>query len=103
MHAILLSAIRNVFKEKKNTQLGTSVRARVFNAGLLARSHFASGRSCDRPSCTQYPAWTCMTPYLFQLDAKCLTFVTTETVVQSQVKTFSWEDSTSTSNGTSPA
>jgi hypothetical protein len=24
--------------------------ARVFNAGLLARSHFASGRSCDRPT-----------------------------------------------------
>jgi hypothetical protein len=28
----------------------TDVRARVFNAGLLARSRFVSGRSCDRPN-----------------------------------------------------
>jgi hypothetical protein len=37
--------------QKKNTtaQIGTKVRARGFNAGLLARSQFASGRSCDRP------------------------------------------------------
>jgi hypothetical protein len=28
----------------------TNVRAHVFNAGLLARSQFASGRSCDQPT-----------------------------------------------------
>jgi hypothetical protein len=35
-------------------QIGTSVRALVFNAGLLARSQFASGRSCDRPSRSRF-------------------------------------------------
>jgi hypothetical protein len=42
----------NVLKEKrkekekeKAAQIGTNVRARVFNAGLPARCHFASGRS----------------------------------------------------------
>jgi hypothetical protein len=30
--------------KKKTAQIGTNVRARVFNAGLLARSQFASGR-----------------------------------------------------------
>jgi hypothetical protein len=37
-------------KENKETaaRIGTNVRARVFNAGLLARSQFASGRSWDR-------------------------------------------------------
>jgi hypothetical protein len=30
---------------KEKAQIGTSVRARVFNAGLLARSQFASGRT----------------------------------------------------------
>jgi hypothetical protein len=38
----------NIFKEAA-AQIGTDVRARVFNAGLLARSQFASGRSCYRP------------------------------------------------------
>jgi hypothetical protein len=38
-------------KEKEKTvQIGTNVKARVFNAGLLARSQFASRRSCDRPT-----------------------------------------------------
>jgi hypothetical protein len=39
-------------KEKKNTtaQMGTNVRVCILNAGLLARSQFASGRSCDRPT-----------------------------------------------------
>jgi hypothetical protein len=37
-------------KTKRKAQIGTSVGARVFNAGLLARSQFASGRSCDRPT-----------------------------------------------------
>jgi hypothetical protein len=42
--------IVNVFYNKATSQIGTNVRARVFNAGLLARSQFASGRSCDRPT-----------------------------------------------------
>jgi hypothetical protein len=37
-------------KKRKKAQIGTGVRARVFNAGLLARSQFASERSCDRPT-----------------------------------------------------
>jgi hypothetical protein len=37
-------------KRRKTAQIGTSVRVRVFNTGLLARSQFASGRSCDRPT-----------------------------------------------------
>jgi hypothetical protein len=39
-------------EQKRKTQqhkLGTNVRVRRFNAGLLARSQFAFGRSCDRP------------------------------------------------------
>jgi hypothetical protein len=36
-------------KEKETAQIRNSFRARVFNAGLLARSQFAFGRSCDRP------------------------------------------------------
>jgi hypothetical protein len=43
-------------KQKKNTtaQIGTNVRARGVNAGLLARSQFASGRSCDRPTRSRF-------------------------------------------------
>jgi hypothetical protein len=42
-------------KEKEKTaQIGTSVRVRVFNAGLLARSQFASERSCDLPSRSRF-------------------------------------------------
>jgi hypothetical protein len=40
-------------KQKRKTQqhrLGTNVRVRGFNAGLLAGSLFASERSCDRPA-----------------------------------------------------
>jgi hypothetical protein len=39
-------------KQNKNTtaQIGTKVRARGINAGLLATNKFASGRSCDRPT-----------------------------------------------------
>jgi hypothetical protein len=40
-------------KEKK-AHIGTSVRALVFNAGMLARSQFASGRSCDRPTRSRF-------------------------------------------------
>jgi hypothetical protein len=37
--------------EKKGTaQIGTNVRARGFNVGLLAGSQFESGKSCDRPN-----------------------------------------------------
>jgi hypothetical protein len=37
------------FFNKATAQIGTNVRALVFNVGLLARSQFASGRSCDWP------------------------------------------------------
>jgi hypothetical protein len=37
-------------KRKKKAQIETNVRASVFNAGLLARSQFASGKSCDWPT-----------------------------------------------------
>jgi hypothetical protein len=37
-------------KKKATAQIGSNVRVRIFNAGLLARSQFASGRSCDRPT-----------------------------------------------------
>jgi hypothetical protein len=41
-------------KENQQHRLGAIVRARVFNAGLLARSQFASGRSCDRPTRSRF-------------------------------------------------
>jgi hypothetical protein len=44
-------------KQKRKTQqhrLGTNVRVRGFKAGLLARSQFASGRSCDRPTRSRF-------------------------------------------------
>jgi hypothetical protein len=39
-------------KEKENTraEIKTNARACGFNAGLLARSQFAAGSSCDRPT-----------------------------------------------------
>jgi hypothetical protein len=37
-------------KRKTTVQIGTIVKVRVFNAGLLARSQFASGQSCNRPT-----------------------------------------------------
>jgi hypothetical protein len=40
--------------KRKKAQIWTSVRVRVFNAGLLARSQFASGRSCDRPTGSRF-------------------------------------------------
>jgi hypothetical protein len=42
--------LENVFDIKAAALIGTNVRARGFNAGLLARSQFASGKSCDRPT-----------------------------------------------------
>jgi hypothetical protein len=46
----------NKTKQKKNTtsRIGTNVRAHGFNAGLLARSQFASGRSCDWPTRSRF-------------------------------------------------
>jgi hypothetical protein len=41
-------------KKRKTAQIGTNVGARVFNAGLLARSQFASGRSCDQPTRSRF-------------------------------------------------
>jgi hypothetical protein len=43
-------------KEKKEAtaQIGTNVRARVFNTGLLARSQFAFGRSCNLPTRSRF-------------------------------------------------
>jgi hypothetical protein len=44
-------------KHKRNPQqhrLGTNVRVRGFKARLLARSLFASGRSCDRPTRSRF-------------------------------------------------
>jgi hypothetical protein len=44
-------------KQKRKTQqhrLETNVRVRGFNAGLLARSQFASGRSCDWPTRSRF-------------------------------------------------
>jgi hypothetical protein len=37
-------------RRNKTAHIGANVRASVFNAGLLTRSQFASGRSCDRPT-----------------------------------------------------
>jgi hypothetical protein len=39
-----------MFFNKATAEIGTNVRVRVFNVGLLARSQFASVRSCDRPT-----------------------------------------------------
>jgi hypothetical protein len=41
-------------RRKKTAEIGTNVRARIFNAGLLARSQFASWRSCNRPTLSRF-------------------------------------------------
>jgi hypothetical protein len=41
-------------KRKKTALIGTNVRACIFDAGLLASSQFASGRSCDRPTQSKF-------------------------------------------------
>jgi hypothetical protein len=48
--------IKEKTKQKKNTtaHIGANVRARGFNAGLLARSQFAPGRSCDRSTRSRF-------------------------------------------------
>jgi hypothetical protein len=45
---------KNEKKKKATAEIGTNVRARRFNAGLLARSQFASGSSCDRPTRSRF-------------------------------------------------
>jgi hypothetical protein len=48
---------QKIKKRKRETQqhgLGTNVRVRGFKAGLLARSQFASGRSCNRPTQSRF-------------------------------------------------
>jgi hypothetical protein len=47
---------RGEMKKKNTAHIGTNVRARGFNAGLLARSQFASKRSCDRPTRSKFSA-----------------------------------------------
>jgi hypothetical protein len=42
------------FFKYSNSQIGTNVRVRVFNAGLLTRSQFVSERSCDRPNPSRF-------------------------------------------------
>jgi hypothetical protein len=46
--------IKEIKKKEKTAQIETDVRARVFNAGLLARSQFAYARSCDRPTRSRF-------------------------------------------------
>jgi hypothetical protein len=41
---------KQCFQYKATAQRETDIRVRVFNTGLLAKSQFASGRSCDRPT-----------------------------------------------------
>jgi hypothetical protein len=45
---------RKRWEKKAAAQIGINVRARVLNDGLLARSQFASGRSCDRPTRSRF-------------------------------------------------
>jgi hypothetical protein len=56
MHITVIVKNNNNCKKKKNTtaQIGTNVRAVRFNAGLLARSQFVSGRPCDQPTRSRY-------------------------------------------------
>jgi hypothetical protein len=60
-HTHIKIVVKNNFWEKKirkgkkaTAQIGTNVRACIYNAGLLARSQFASGRSCDRPTQSRF-------------------------------------------------
>jgi hypothetical protein len=43
------------FSKQSNSQIGTNVRIRAFNAGLLARRNFPPGSSCDRPTRSRFP------------------------------------------------
>jgi hypothetical protein len=57
-------------KKKKTAQIATSVRARVFNTGLLASSQFASGRSCDRPIRSRFPRFSLVTEQMLSWHPK---------------------------------
>jgi hypothetical protein len=51
-----------MYFNKAAAQIETNnVRARVFNGGLLARSQFASRRSCDRPTQSRFSV-VCLVP-----------------------------------------
>jgi hypothetical protein len=54
MHIKIFEKQLDVFFKKATAQIGTSVRARIFNAGLLAVSPFASGRSWNRPTRSRF-------------------------------------------------
>jgi hypothetical protein len=41
-------------RKRKTAQIGTNVRACIFNARLLARSQFTSRRSCDQPTLSRF-------------------------------------------------
>jgi hypothetical protein len=43
-----------MFFNKATAQIRINVRVRIFNAGLLARSQSAYGRSCDRPTRSRF-------------------------------------------------
>jgi hypothetical protein len=43
-----------MFFNKTSARIWTNIRARVFNARLLARSQFASRRFCDRPTQSRF-------------------------------------------------
>jgi hypothetical protein len=53
---VFVNSTYECFQRKKGAQTGTNVSGHVFHAGLLARSHFASGRSCDRPTQIRFSA-----------------------------------------------
>jgi hypothetical protein len=44
----------NFVSNKATAQIGASVRVLLFNAGPLARSQFASGRSCNRRTLSRF-------------------------------------------------
>jgi hypothetical protein len=46
--------VKQLINVKRTAQIGTNVTARVFKAALLARSQFASGRCCDRPTRSKF-------------------------------------------------
>jgi hypothetical protein len=57
LHIIVKNNLLKKRKNRKETQqhrVGTNVRVRGFNAGLMARSQFAFGRSCDRPTRSRF-------------------------------------------------
>jgi hypothetical protein len=45
---------RKTKRKPNSTDLGIIVSVRGFNAGMLARSQFESGRSCDHPTQSRF-------------------------------------------------